>query len=239
MKEQNNIVAGRNSVYEAMKSGRDTDRLIIQKNSGRTLKDLLKLARENRIPIRYESKESLDRLYPGQHQGVVAYVAAYKYSDFEELFQEEELPFIVVLDNIEDPHNLGAILRSCDGAGATGVIISKDRAVGLTSTVAKVSAGAIEHVKVARVTNISRAIEDLKKRGIWVAACDMDGELYTEKDLTGPIAIVIGNEGKGISRLVKEKCDFSISIPMMGKINSLNASNAAAVLMYEIRRQRR
>lgn len=237
-KEQGNIIAGRNSVHEAIAGGRDMEKIIFQKNAGGGIKDILAMARERKIPVRYEKKENLDKLYSGNHQGVVAFVAAYKYSSVEEILNQSDTPFIIILDNIEDPHNLGAILRSCDGAGADGVIIPKDRAVGLTSTVAKVSAGAIEHVKVARVTNIAKTVEDLKSRGVWVAACDMDGEKYTAGDLTGPIAIVIGNEGKGISRLVIEKCDFSVSIPMKGKITSLNASNAAAILMYEIVRQR-
>ena len=238
MKEQKNIIAGRNAVFEAMSGSREIEKLIVQKNSRGVLKDILKKARENRIPIRYEDRSDIDKLFNGQHQGVVAFVAAYKYSSVEEILQTDETPFIVVLDNIEDPHNLGSVIRSCDGAGVSGVIIPKDRAVGLTATVGKVSAGAIEHVKVARVTNIANTIDKLKERGIWVAACDMDGEVYYQKDLTGSIALVIGNEGKGISRLVKEKCDFSVAIPMSGKINSLNAGNAAAILMYEVRRQR-
>lgn len=238
MKEQKNIIAGRNAVLEAMSGSREIEKLIVQKNSRGVLKDILKKARENRIPIRYEDRSDIDKLFNGQHQGVVAFVAAYKYSSVEEILQTDETPFIVVLDNIEDPHNLGSVIRSCDGAGVSGVIIPKDRAVGLTATVGKVSAGAIEHVKVARVTNIANTIDKLKERGIWVAACDMDGEVYYHKDLTGSIALVIGNEGKGISRLVKEKCDFSVAIPMSGKINSLNAGNAAAILMYEVRRQR-
>lgn len=238
MKEQKNIIAGRNAVLEAMSGNREIEKLVVQKNSRGVLKDILKKARENRIPIRYEDRSDIDKLFNGQHQGVVAFVAAYKYSSVDEILQTDETPFIVVLDNIEDPHNLGSIIRSCDGAGVSGVIIPKDRAVGLTATVGKVSAGAIEHVKVARVTNIANTIDKLKERGIWVAACDMDGEVYYQKDLTGSIALVIGNEGKGISRLVKEKCDFSVAIPMSGKINSLNAGNAAAILMYEVRRQR-
>lgn len=238
MKEQKNIIAGRNAVFEAMSGNREIEKLVVQKNSRGVLKDILKKARENRIPIRYEDRSNIDKLFNGQHQGVVAFVAAYKYSSVDEILQTDETPFIVVLDNIEDPHNLGSVIRSCDGAGVSGVIIPKDRAVGLTSTVGKVSAGAIEHVKVARVTNIANTIDKLKERGIWVAACDMDGEVYYQKDLTGSIALVIGNEGKGISRLVKEKCDFSVAIPMSGKINSLNAGNAAAILMYEVRRQR-
>lgn len=238
MKEQKNIIAGRNAVLEAMSGSREIEKLIVQKNSRGVLKDILKKARENRIPIRYEDRSNIDKLFNGQHQGVVAFVAAYKYSSVEEILQTDETPFIVVLDNIEDPHNLGSVIRSCDGAGVSGVIIPKDRAVGLTATVGKVSAGAIEHVKVARVTNIANTIDKLKERGIWVAACDMDGEVYYQKDLTGSIALVIGNEGKGISRLVKEKCDFSVAIPLSGKINSLNAGNAAAILMYEVRRQR-
>lgn len=238
MKEQKNMIAGRNAVLEAMSGNREIEKLVVQKNSRGVLKDILKKARENRIPIRYEDRSNIDKLFNGQHQGVVAFVAAYKYSSVDEILQTDETPFIVVLDNIEDPHNLGSVIRSCDGAGVSGVIIPKDRAVGLTATVGKVSAGAIEHVKVARVTNIANTIDKLKERGIWVAACDMDGEVYYQKDLTGSIALVIGNEGKGISRLVKEKCDFSVAIPMSGKINSLNAGNAAAILMYEVRRQR-
>jgi 23S rRNA (guanosine2251-2'-O)-methyltransferase len=172
----------------------------------------------------------------------MAFAAAHKYSTVDEIMSaadvRAESPFIIILDDLEDPHNLGAIMRTAECAGAHGVIIGKNNAVGLTETVAKASAGAIEYMRVARVTNIGRTIDELKERGVWVAACDMDGDNYTDADLKGPIAIVIGNEGKGISRLVKEKCDFTVSIPMTGRISSLNASNAAAILMYEIIRQR-
>ena len=224
-------------------NGEYTDDMIFEIDYGtkklQAIKDQTMVSGENKSQfIRF----LMDRYYDGTHQGVIAFTAAHKYSTVDEIMsaadERAESPFIIILDDLEDPHNLGAIMRTAECAGAHGVIIGKNNAVGLTETVAKASAGAIEYMRVARVTNIGRTIDELKDRGIWIAACDMDGDNYTDADLKGPIAIVIGNEGKGISRLVKEKCDFTVSIPMSGRISSLNASNAAAILMYEIIRQR-
>ena len=241
-KEKSNIIVGRNPVTEALKSGRDIDKLMISTEDG-YMKKILALAKERRIPIMKVEKSALDRLAPGQaHQGVCAYVSAYAYAELEDIFRiaEErgEDPFIIVLDNLEDPHNLGAIMRTAECAGAHGIIIPKRRACGLTEVVAKASAGAIEYMPCVKVTNIAQTIEELKERGIWVAACDMGGQEYYKADLKGKLAVVIGSEGFGISRLVREKCDFVVSMPMVGRITSLNASNAAAVIIYEVRKQR-
>lgn len=241
-KEKSNIIVGRNPVTEALKSGRDIDKLMISTEDG-SMKKILALAKERRIPIMKVEKSALDRLAPGQaHQGVCAYVSAYAYAELEDIFRiaEErgEDPFIIVLDNLEDPHNLGAIMRTAECAGAHGIIIPKRRACSLTEVVAKASAGAIEYMPCVKVTNIAQTIEELKERGIWVAACDMGGQEYYKADLKGKLAVVIGSEGFGISRLVREKCDFVVSMPMVGRITSLNASNAAAVIIYEVRKQR-
>ena len=241
-KPNNSIIAGRNAVTEALKSGRQIERIVIADGTGGSVKQIIAMAKEAKVKVEYRERAFLDKKFDGRHQGVMAYAAAHKYSTVSEILgvaeSAGEPPFLVILDDIEDPHNLGAIMRTAECAGIHGIIIGKNRAVGLNETVAKSSAGAIEYMKVAQVTNIARTIDELKDKGVWVAACDMDGDNYTDADLKGSIAIVIGNEGKGISRLVKEKCDFTVSIPMLGKISSLNASNAAAVLMYEIRRQR-
>jgi rRNA methylase, putative, group 3 len=237
------IIIGRNPVIEAIKSGREIDKIIIQNNATGSVGKIRSLAKENGIVVNGADKAGLDRLAgSGAHQGVVAFVSAHEYSELEDIYQKAEKagedPFIVILDNIEDPHNLGAIIRTAECAGAHGVIIPKRRACGLTDVVAKASAGAIEYMPVVRVANIPQLIEKLQADGFWIAACDMDGVTYYEQDLQGKLAIVIGSEGEGISRLVKEKCDFIVALPMTGKISSLNASNAAAVLMYEVRRQR-
>lgn len=236
-------IVGRNPVTEAIRAGRPIDKILIQEGAGGAADRVRKLAKESHITVEIVPKRDIDKLAGGEnHQGIVAFASSHEYASVDDIFEAAEAsgepPFIVVLDGIEDPHNLGAILRSAECAGAHGVIIPKRSACGLTETVAKSSAGAVEYVPCARVTNIARTLEDLKERGIWVYACDMDGGLYYEQNLSGPCAIVIGAEGKGISRLVKEKCDFTVSMPLMGKIQSLNASNAACVLMYEIRRQR-
>lgn len=237
-----NIIAGRNAVTEALKSGREIDRILIAEGAEGSIKRIVALAKERNIKVHYEGRNVLDKITDETHQGVVAYSAAAKYSTVDEILAEakarDEDPFIIILDDIEDPHNLGAIMRTAECAGAHGIIVAKDRAAGLTQTVAKASAGAIEYMKVAKVTNIARTVDELKERGVWIAACDMDGNEYTKQDLKGPIGLVVGNEGKGISRLVREKCDFVVSIPMVGHISSLNASNAAAILMYEVVRQR-
>ena len=237
-----NVIAGRNAVTEALRSGREIERILIADGSEGSISKIVALAKERGISVRFEDRRALDRITDEVHQGVVAYAAAAKYSSVSEILRTAEArgedPFIMILDDIEDPHNLGAIMRTAECAGAHGIIIGKDRAAGLTETVAKASAGAIEYMKVAQVTNIARTVDQLKEKGVWIAACDMDGDEYTKADLTGAIGLVIGNEGKGISRLVREKCDFVVSIPMVGKISSLNASNAASILMYEVVRQR-
>lgn len=241
------IIYGRNAVMEALKSGREVEKLLVQKNGEGSIKKIEAMARDLKIPIQYVEKAALDRIAAGtegagSHQGVAAFTSPYGYSSVEALLSAAadrgEAPFLVILSGIEDPHNLGAILRTADGAGAHGVIIPKRRAAGLTETVAKVSAGAVEYVPVAKVSNLAQTIDQLKAAGIWIAACDMEGQPYHQADLTGPIALLIGSEGHGISRLLREKSDYQISIPMEGRISSLNASNAAAVLLYEIHRQR-
>ena len=237
-----NIIVGRNPVTEAFRSGREIDKLMVSSEEG-SMKKILALAKERRIPVMKVEKSAIDRIAEGKaHQGVAAYVSAYAYAELEDIFRvaEErgEDPFIIILDNLEDPHNLGAIMRTAECAGAHGIIIPKRRACGLTEVVAKASAGAIEYMPCVKVTNIAQTIEELKERGIWVAACDMGGTEYYKADLKGKLAVVIGSEGFGISRLVKEKCDFVVSMPMVGRITSLNASNAAAVIIYEVRKQR-
>ena len=237
-----NIIVGRNPVTEALRSGREIDKLMVSSEEG-SMKKILALAKERRIPVMKVEKSAIDRIAEGKaHQGVAAYVSAYAYAELEDIFRiaEErgEDPFIIILDNLEDPHNLGAIMRTAECAGAHGIIIPKRRACGLTDVVAKASAGAIEYMPCVKVTNIAQAIEELKERGIWVAACDMGGQEYYKADLKGKLAVVIGSEGSGISRLVKEKCDFVVSMPMVGSITSLTAPNAAAVLIYAARNQR-
>ena len=242
--EEQLIIEGRNPVREAFRAGRTIDRLYVQDG----LKDgpvlaLVSKARKSDVIVTFVSKERLDEMSEtGKHQGVVAQCAAYSYADVGDLFERArekgEAPFFFLLDDIEDPHNLGAIIRSANLMGAHGIIIPKRRAVGLTATVAKASAGALNYTPVARVANLSQTIEQLKKEGMWFVCADMDGELMYDLNLTGPIGVVIGNEGNGVSRLVKEKCDFTARIPMNGEIDSLNASVAAGVLGYEIVRQR-
>lgn len=238
------VVAGRNPVVEVLSGERDVERVFIADGSEGSVSKIVALAREQGVIVDFVPKEKIDAMAPGvKHQGVVAKVSEYKYADMEEVFARAEAagedPFIIILDEISDPHNLGAIIRTAECAGAHGVVIPKRRAASLTQTVALSAAGAIENMPVVQVTNLARTIEELQEKGVWVGAADMDGETYYEANLTGPIAIVIGNEGKGVGRLIKEKCDFVLSIPMYGKINSLNASNAAAVLMYGIRRARK
>lgn len=237
-------IIGRNAVLEAFRSGKTIDKLhILDGCQDGPIKSILREARKQDTMVKYVSKEKLDSLSEhGRHQGVVAIAAAYEYAQMEDLFQKAEekgeAPFFVLCDEIEDPHNLGAIIRTANLAGAHGVIIPKRRAVGLTGTVAKVSAGALYHTPVVRVTNLARTIEELKKQGMWFVCGDMDGQQMYDLDLTGSIGLVIGNEGNGVSHLVREKCDFVASIPMRGDIDSLNASVAAGVLAFEIVRQR-
>ena len=235
---------GRNAVLEAFRSGKTIDKLFILDGcQDGPIKSIVREAKKTDAIINYVDKERLDRLAgTGHHQGVVAISAAYEYAEVEDILaaakEKGEDPFIFILDEIEDPHNLGAIIRTANLAGAHGVIIPKRRAVGLTATVAKTSAGAINYTPVAKVTNISQTIEELKKQGLWFVCADMGGETMYNLNLKGPIGLVIGNEGNGVSRLVKDKCDFIASIPMKGDIDSLNASVAAGVLAYEIVRQR-
>ena len=237
-------IEGRNAVLEAFRSGKCVDKLFILDGcQDGPVRTIAREARKTDTIINYVSKERLDQLRETHaHQGVIAQVAAYDYSTVDEILaraeEKGEAPFLIILDNVEDPHNLGAIIRTANLAGAHGVIIPKRRAVGLTSTVAKTSAGAINYTPVAKVTNIVRTIEELKEKGIWFVCADMGGETMYDLDLTGPMGLVIGNEGEGVSRLVREACDFTASIPMKGDIDSLNASVAAGVLAYEIVRQR-
>ena len=237
-------IEGRNAVLEALRSGRPIDKLYIldgcQDGPVSTIK---REARKTDAIIKFVDKERLDQLSrTGHHQGVIAQSAAYEYADVGDILDKArkrgEDPFIFLLDNIVDPHNLGAIIRTANLCGAHGVIIPRNRAVGLTATVARTSAGALNYTPVAKVTNLSKTIEDLKKEGLWFVCADMDGEVMYKQNLTGPIGLVRGAEGEGVSRLVKEKCDYVASIPMKGDIDSLNASVAAGVLAYEIVRQR-
>lgn len=242
--ENPNLLVGRNAVLEALKSGRQIDKVTVVRGGGEgSVRMIVAQCRDMGIPVYQADRVALDRMCGGQsHQGVIAAVSEFEYCQVPDIIAEArsrgEDPFVMILDNLEDPHNLGAIMRSAECAGAHGIIIPKRRSVSVTDTVAKASAGAVEYMKVARVTNIARTIDELKDEGLWIAACDMGGNLYYDADLTGPVGVVIGSEGAGISKLVKEKCDFTVSMPMVGKITSLNASNAAAIIMYEIRKQR-
>lgn len=245
MRYEELTIEGRNAVIEAFRSGKTIDKLFILDGChDGPINTILREAKKRQDTIiRFVPKERLDQIsVTGKHQGVVAYAAAYKYAEVSDILdaarEKDEKPFIFILDNIEDPHNLGAIIRTANMAGAHGVIIAKNRAVGLTATVAKASAGAINYTPVARVTNISRTIDELKKEGIWFVCGDMGGENLYDMDLTSAIGLVIGNEGSGVSRLVREKCDFVASIPTKGDIDSLNASVAAGVMAFEIVRQR-
>ncbi|MBQ1453500.1 MAG: 23S rRNA (guanosine(2251)-2'-O)-methyltransferase RlmB [Ruminococcus sp.] len=232
------VISGRNPVSEAIRSGRPIDKILVARGekSGAVVGILAK-AREKQIPVKEVEKVKLDFLSgSAPHQGIIALAAAKEYSTVEEIFEyaesKNEPPFIVVLDELEDPHNLGAVIRTAECAGVHGVIIPKRRSAGLSYTVGKASAGAVEYMRVARVTNIASLIDDLKSRGVWVYGADMNGTDYLQCDMSGACAIVIGNEGKGISRLVREKCDMIVSLPMKGRINSLNASVAAGILIY-------
>lgn len=237
-------IEGRNAVLEAFRSGKCVDKLFILDGcQDGPVRSIAREARKKDTIINYVPKERLDSMSEtGAHQGVIAQVAAYEYSTVEEILENArkkgEPPFLFLLDNIEDPHNLGAIIRTANLAGAHGVIIPKRRAVGLTATVAKTSAGALNYTSVAKVTNLGKTIDELKEQGIWFVCADMGGETMYRLNLTGPIGLVIGNEGEGVSRLIREKCDYIASIPMKGDIDSLNASVAAGVLAYEIVRQR-
>ena len=244
MRYEELTIEGRNAVLEAFRSGKTIDKLFVQDGcKDGPILSITREARKHDTLIKYVPRERLDQLSEtGKHQGVIAYAAAYEYAEVEDILKNArdkgEEPFIFLLDNIEDPHNLGAVIRTANLAGAHGVIIPKRRAVGLTATVAKTSAGALNYTPVAKVTNLAATIDELKKEGLWFVCADMGGESMYRLNLKGPIGLVIGNEGEGVSRLVKEKCDYIASIPMKGDIDSLNASVAAGVLAYEIVRQR-
>ncbi|MFR3031476.1 MAG: 23S rRNA (guanosine(2251)-2'-O)-methyltransferase RlmB [Blautia sp.] len=237
-------IEGRNAILEAFRSGRCVDKLYIQDGChDGTVNSIAREAKKRDTVVQYVAKERLNQMsQTGIHQGVIAIAAAYEYSTVEEILQRArekgEDPFLILLDNIEDPHNLGAIIRTANLAGVHGVIIPKHRAVGLTATVARTSAGALNYTPVAKVTNLAKTVEQLKKEGLWFVCADMDGQSMYDLDLRGPVGVVIGNEGEGVSHLLREKCDFVAAIPMKGEIDSLNASVAAGVLSYEIVRQR-
>ena len=239
-----NKIEGRNAVLEALRAGKTIDKLyVLDGCPDGPVRTIIREAKKGDTIINYVKKERLDQLSEtGHHQGVIAMAASYEYATVEDILEKAkekgEAPFIFVLDNIEDPHNLGAMIRTANLAGAHGVIIPKRRAVGLTSTVARTSAGAINYTPVAKVTNLKQTMEQLKKEGMWFVCADMDGTPYYQMDLKGPMGLVIGNEGEGVSRLIKETSDFVASIPMKGDIDSLNASVAAGVLAFEIARQR-
>ena len=244
MRYEELTIEGRNAVLEAFRSGKTIDRLFVLDGcQDGPVRTIVREAKKHDTIVNFVPKERLDSMSEtGHHQGVMAYAAAYEYAEVEDILkiaeEKGEPPFLFLLDGLEDPHNLGAIIRTANLAGAHGVIIPKRRAVGLTATVARTSAGALNYTPVAKVTNMAATIEDLKKRGIWFVCADMGGESMYRLNLTGPIGLVIGNEGEGVSRLVKEKCDMIASIPMKGDIDSLNASVATGVLAYEIVRQR-
>ena len=243
-KVNENMIEGRNAVLEAFRSGKPIDKLyVLDGCQDGPVRTIVREARKHDTIIHFVEKERLSQLsVTGKHQGVIACAAAYEYSEVEDMLklaeEKGEDPFLILLDNIEDPHNLGAIIRTANLAGAHGVIIPKRRSVGLTATVAKTSAGALNYTPVAKVTNLTKTMEELKEKGLWFVCADMGGKMMYDLNLKGPIGLVIGNEGEGVSRLVKENCDFVASIPMKGDIDSLNASVAAGVLAYEIVRQR-
>lgn len=245
MRYEELTIEGRNAVIEAFRAGKTIDKLFVLDGcQDGPVRTIIREAKKHDTIINFVTKERLDQISTtgGKHQGVIAYAAAYEYATVEDILniakEKNEPPFIFILDNIEDPHNLGAMIRTANQAGAHGVIIPKRRAVGLTATVARTSAGALNYTAVAKVTNMATTIEELKKEGMWFVCADMDGEVMYNLDLRGPIGLVIGSEGEGVGRLVKEKCDMVASIPMKGDIDSLNASVACGVLAYEIVRQR-
>ncbi len=244
-----NILMGRNPVKEAIKNGRSIDRILVLKQTDGSLREIISLARDANILVQETDRAKLDELCmpfgygerTGNHQGIVAYVPGAEYVELSDILEEakakNESPFIILLDSIEDPHNLGSIIRSAECAGAHGVVITKRRSASLTAAACKASAGAVEYVKVARVSNLAGAIDRLKDEGLWIAGADMSGQKMHEANMSGALGLVIGSEGKGISRLIKEKCDFLVSVPMRGRLDSLNAAVAAAILMFEKQRQ--
>ena len=239
-----NAIEGRNAVIEAFRAGKTIDKLYVQDGlKDGPIQTILREAKKRDVKVNFVEKDRLNGMSAtGHHQGVIAIAASYSYAEVEDILakaaEKGEPPFIIILDGVEDPYNLGAIVRTANQAGAHGVIIPKNRAVGLTASVARTSAGALNYTPVAKVTNIARTMEDLKKQGLWFVCADMDGTVMYDLDLTGPIGLVIGNEGSGVSELVKKNCDFIASIPMKGEIDSLHASVAAGILSYEIVRQR-
>ena len=239
-----NLIIGRNAVSEALRSGRNIDTLLVVRGERNgSVGRIIAECKEKGVVIKEVDKKKLDFMCgQGNHQGIAAYAAVHEYSSIEDIFalaeERGEAPFIILCDELEDPHNLGAIIRTAETAGAHGVIIPKRRNASLTWAVGKASAGAVEYVPVARVGNLASTIDDLKKRGLWVYTADMDGQNWCETDFSGPVALVVGSEGNGVSRLIREKSDFVVSLPMRGKITSLNASVAAGILMYEVSRQR-
>ena len=242
-KRYEDCIAGRNAVMEALKSGRSLDSVLVARGERQgSIGPIIARCREKSIPVKEVDSRKLDAM-ASNHQGVIAIAACKEYASLEDLFRvaEErgEPPFFIVCDELEDPHNLGAILRTAEASGAHGVIVPRRRAAGLTSTVYKASAGAVEYVPVARVANITDTLKELKKRGLWVYGLDMDGETWCQTDLTGAMALVVGSEGHGMTRLVRQECDFILSLPMAGQINSLNASVACGIVLYEAARQRR
>ncbi|MDR3288909.1 MAG: 23S rRNA (guanosine(2251)-2'-O)-methyltransferase RlmB [Peptococcaceae bacterium] len=238
------IVYGKNAVRELLQSQRPLNKVLLQKeSSGQGTSDILDALRERKIPYQFVERQALDRLTEKQnHQGILAYVAPKEYAEVEDMLalaaQKQEDPCILLLDQVEDPHNLGAVIRTVNAVGAHGVIIPKRRSVALTGTVAKTSAGAVEHVLVARVSNLVQTLKELKKAGCWIAGAEMDGQDIFQTDLTGPRVVVVGGEGKGLGKLVRETCDELIRLPMRGEISSLNVSAASSVILYEILRQR-
>ena len=237
------MIAGKNPVLEALRSGREINKLFIAEGVKKTgVQELMDLAKERGVLVQFVPKQKIDKLAEN-HQGIVAAVAAYDYAELEDLFEvakaKNEDPFFLILDELEDPHNLGSIMRTADAIGVHGIIIPKRRAVGLTAVVAKASTGAIEHVPVVRVTNLAQTVDELKERGVWIAGTDAKGSAdYRKMDATLPLAVIIGSEGKGMARLLRDKCDFLYHLPMIGHVTSLNASVAAALLMYEVYRKR-
>ncbi len=231
-------IEGRQPIREALLAGRPINKLFLAKGA-KDLGPILELAREQGVVVEWSQRSQLDRLSEGRlHQGAIAWVAPYKYAELDDLLQADE-PLLLLLDGIEDPHNLGSLLRTAESAGASGAVITKRRAAPITPTVEKASAGAVAYLPVARVSNLAQAIDSLKEQGIWVAGCDMDGERSLwEAKLTGPLAVVVGGEGAGLGRLIKQKCDFLVRLPMLGKIGSLNASVAGGIVLYEVLRQR-
>lgn len=244
MEKEQEWIGGRNPVLEALRSERDIHKIYIADASQKgVMKQVISLAKERKIQVQFVPKQKIDKVVEGSHQGVAAQVAAYQYADLEKLFaiadERNEQPFFILLDELEDPHNLGSIMRTADAVGAHGIIIPNRRSVGLTQTVAKASTGAIEYIPVVRVTNLNQTIDQLKERGLWIFGTDAKGSSdYRTMDVNMPLGIVIGSEGFGMSRLTREKCDFLVHLPMKGKVTSLNASVAASVLLYEVYRKR-